>query len=606
MDLTFPWEAPAFAPIFAQRDIELQAVPSIQSLQPPSHEGTLGPSAAELLDVAFPRTTAKRKLDLLEGLPSFQLTRKPAVASLRQSTLRHALVSRLLILLKAAGDSCPILALADEDPWMGWQLVSDVVSGRSESTLKARLGYLERYFAWCSDHRLAWVPLTVSATWKWMQALKDASPSAPTSGYQSLRWFAHMFQCAADADFFSSPLLKGSATHSLQAAPPLRQKPPILVSQVKRLELLTDSDEPALVNIVGGILVALYSRSRWMDLQRASSLELDAPEGITYFGNTFYQLNTSEYKTSKSGGKSRLILPLTLPIFSLSGSQWFQNWLAARDRLGLPVQGAITPPLIRSVGAQGDTPRPFNTSEVNSILAKIAKPGEPVPTSRSLKATCLSWVAKAGVSPPLRKLLGYHVDATELSVNTYSRDLLAPPLRELVRVLSLIASGAFSPDTTRSGYFAFNDPGTQDGNDAAPAVLPQPPSASVSADTTAVTAESALGPTSPQSPRTSDSDSSSLEEVVPESTEEDLGDPDESPAAALAAFKQPFFSVQPPFLLVQHQKLRTIHIAGGDSEERLLCGRTNTDRFLSVGQVVHQPFPKCKQCFHASGKHDEC
>ena len=40
-------------------------------------------------------------------------------------------------------------------------------------------------------------------------------------------------------------------------------------------------------------------------------------------------------------------------------------------------------------------------------------------------------------------------------------------------------------------------------------------------------------------------------EVVPESTEEDLGDPDESSAAALAAFKQPFFSVQPPFLLVE-------------------------------------------------------
>ena len=87
-------------------------MPSIQSLQPPSHEGTLGPSAAE------------------------------------------------------PGDCCPILALADEDPWMGWQLVSDVVSGRSESTLKARLSYLERYFAWCSDHRLPWVPLTVSATWK--------------------------------------------------------------------------------------------------------------------------------------------------------------------------------------------------------------------------------------------------------------------------------------------------------------------------------------------------------------------------------------------------------------------------------------------------------
>ena len=67
MDLTFPWEAP-------------QAVPSIQSLQPPSHEGILGPSAADLLDEAFPRTTAKRKLDLLKGsLPFASLPLPPCV-----------------------------------------------------------------------------------------------------------------------------------------------------------------------------------------------------------------------------------------------------------------------------------------------------------------------------------------------------------------------------------------------------------------------------------------------------------------------------------------------------------------------------------------------
>ena len=267
---------------------------------------------------------------------------------------------------------------------MAHRSAADQDTATASSIAAALLGYLERYFAWRSDHRLPWVPLTVSATWKWMQALKDAS---------HFRISVPEVVCShvSMPDFFSSPLFKGSATHSLQAPP-------------------------------------RFDRSR--------------------------------------------------PFWS------------AKSR-----------------------PRPFNTSEVNAILAKIAKP---VPTSRSLKATCLSWVAKAGVSPPLRKLLGYHVDATELSVNTYSRDLLAPPLRELVRVLSLIALGAFSPDTTRSGYFAFNDPGTQDGNDAASAVLPQPPSASVSADTTAVTAESALGPTSPLSPRAS---------VVPESTEEDLGDP---------------------------------------------------------------------------------
>ena len=189
-------------------------------------------------------------------------------------------------------------------------------------------------------------------------------------------------------------------------------------------------------------------------------------------------------------------------------------------------------------------------------------------------------------------------------MNTYSRDLLAPPLRELVRVLSLIASGAFSPDTTRSGYFALNEPVTQEGDGASSAVVPRPNVEGVSAGATTVTAEPAPGPADPQSPQTSDSDSSSSDSAAPEGTEEDFGDPDESPAAALATFQKAFFSVQPPFLL--HQKLRTTHIAGGDSEERLFCGRANTDRFVSVGQLVHQPFPRRKQCFHASGKHDEC
>ena len=333
-----------------------------------------------------------------------------------------------------------------------------------------------------------------------------------------------MFQCAADADFFSSPLLKGSATHSMQTAPPLRQKPAILVSQVKS------------------------SRSRWMDLQRASDLELDAPGGVTYVGNTFYQLNTNEYKTSKSGGKSHLVLP-------------------------------------------------FTTSEVNALLAKVAKQGEPVPPSRP--PASVGWPKQ--VSPPLRKLLGYHVDAAELSVNTHSRDLLAPPLRELVRVLSSSASGAFSPDTTRSGYFAFD----QAGDGAPSAVMPQPHAERVSTGSAAMTTEPASGPADPQLLQTSDSDSSSSESAAPAGTQNDFGDPDESPAAALATFHKRFFSVQLPFLLVQHLKLRTIHIAGGYSEERLLCGRANSDRFVHVGQMVHQPFPRCKQYFRASGKHDE-
>ena len=150
----------------------------------------------------------------------------------------------------------------------------------------------------------------------------------------------------------------------------------------------------------------------------------------------------------------------------------------ARERLGLPVQGALTPPLIRSVGAQGDTPRPFTTSEVNALLAKVAKPGEPAHQS-----------APQGHLPQLGSQSG--------SFSSSAKAVGLP-----CGCHRIVSEHLFS----RSSGTAF----------------------------------------------------------------EGIG-----PGLVFDSF--------------------------GDSEERLLCGRANTDRFVSVGQLVHQPFPRCEQCFH-----DEC
>jgi hypothetical protein len=72
--------------------------------------------------------------------------------------------------------------------------------------------------------------------------------------------------------------------------------------------------------------------------------------------------------------------------------------------------------------------------------------------THSLKATTLSWCAKRGVSPSHRKILGYHLDKEEVSMATYSRDVVAAPLRELERVLGQVRRGSFMPDSSRSGY----------------------------------------------------------------------------------------------------------------------------------------------------------
>ena len=73
--------------------------------------------------------------------------------------------------------------------------------------------------------------------------------------------------------------------------------------------------------------------------------------------------------------------------------------------------------------------------------------------SHSLKATLLSWCAKAGVGMDDRRLLGNHIARKDVSVLCYSRDTLSAPLRRLKNVVDKIRDGKFLPDETRSGMW---------------------------------------------------------------------------------------------------------------------------------------------------------
>lgn len=68
-----------------------------------------------------------------------------------------------------------------------------------------------------------------------------------------------------------------------------------------------------------------------------------------------------------------------------------------------------------------------------------------------MKATLLSWCAKAGLHVDVRMLLGYHAKPKDKSVLEYSRDAVAEPLRQLLNMLSAVRRRKFVPDTTRSG-----------------------------------------------------------------------------------------------------------------------------------------------------------
>ena len=71
--------------------------------------------------------------------------------------------------------------------------------------------------------------------------------------------------------------------------------------------------------------------------------------------------------------------------------------------------------------------------------------------SHSLKVTTLSWLAKRGADKETRRALGYHAKADERTLEAYSRDSLAGPLRSLASAIGEISTGRFKPDETRSG-----------------------------------------------------------------------------------------------------------------------------------------------------------
>lgn len=100
--------------------------------------------------------------------------------------------------------------------------------------------------------------------------------------------------------------------------------------------------------------------------------------------------------------------------------------------------------------------RPLSSNEVRRWLCELLMIGDKEVSvddvgSHSAKCTTLSMMAKVGAPPGVRKLLGYHLDKEDVTMATYSRDIIAEPLRQLNKMLSAVRLGCFSPDLTRSG-----------------------------------------------------------------------------------------------------------------------------------------------------------
>ena len=330
-----------------------------------------------------------------------------------------------------------------------------VFEAKKTATLSKRASSLAMYARWFREVGLAGPPFAETRVYRYYEMLIDAA--APATRGQAARQAMHFaggtlgFDVAAASE---SPRAKGLCLRLLKTRAPLRQRAPLTVGMVKTLEELVLKDPSSESGLLAGAaLFCTYGRARVGDIARGNAEpELDlAPDGIT----GFVQSGLLDHKTARPG--DRKSLPIVAPVMGVSQKPWGVAWISGRRAASLDARCGTLLPAPLTGGEWSSAP--MTTFEfglaVRTLLGERGFSPEDLKDigAHSLKCTTLSWLAKAGVNRDVRRLLGYHIRKDEKSMEAYSRDSVAGPLRELCSVIAKIQQETFLPDSTRSGRF---------------------------------------------------------------------------------------------------------------------------------------------------------
>lgn len=339
----------------------------------------------------------------------------------------------------------------DED--FVFQIISDVFSGKSTSTLKSRSSSLLSFGRWKravnSDRIPGLFPITEQLAYEYLCELRrtKAAASKRSRFLEAVGFSKGLLGADVDA-VLESARGRGVAFGTL--FPVTRKKNPLTVQQLVYLERLA-MDHPGPEGVFAGYICFLvHCRLRWSDGQHC----VDEPTVDVYEGRGFIEAALYHHKTAKKRRtQAGRLLPVAGVLPGLSGQLWTVAWLQNRKHLGLRAS-TESPTMPAPVAAGGWTKGPLSASEASVWLREILMPCTPQLlkdiATHSCKATVLSWMAKANTPMSLRRLAGYHVKPGDKSALEYSRDAAAPILRQIDGIMLAIRSGQFCPDACRS------------------------------------------------------------------------------------------------------------------------------------------------------------
>ena len=518
-------------------------------------------------DLMFNKTVEQVLDETDEGVSHLRIPKMPKRApkiswEQRLTALRAAAIAKWKTILEYSLKSFqPGIQFLNEPHLNIGDVLEDVLAAKATSTLHARADAVVRFIAWCKIAGHVPIPFSEAVVYAFIN--DEGSRSAPTfprSFCCALAFVGHVIGCPSALGCVDSKRVIGHAAKCYKEKRMLKQKPPIKVEHVRILENILQG-KPKLKTqdkvAAGFFLWMIYARARFSDAQAASTIVEDVVnKGSGPFG--FIEAQVHRSKTSVSLERKTRYLPMTAPINGVlpEDCHWGLQWMQSIRDSKLPI-GAGRPLLPAQTGS-GWSSLPVTAAVAAVWLKSLLRQGGASGTdlnsygTHSCKATMLSWCAKFGVDPKIRAHLGYHSKSSGTEL-IYSRDAMALPLRELMKVLDKVRSGEFHPDETRSGYLASHE----------------------------------------ESGSSSSEGSEDEEEPEHEQIEQ-------AQEKVLAPFRGNFdVKKMEGMSFFRHPVSRVIHMQEDESGIAFRCGRPIHKTYLHLGEGLPKFLhPTCKQCFN--------
>ena len=580
--LTMPWETGFAGMVLGGSEVSL--VPSSVRMGPLMPTGKV-PEVEEVQKAAEEAVEEQPVLFRRRGRDGQHRAWK-----LEEEDRRSRAKTSWLVIVRAMGEVTPVYEMIEAE---GEGVLDDIFARKKTGTLEVRASAMLLYIRWCGSKGFQAFPCTEPLAYVYVDELrKNNAPATRANSFRSALAFCKGSMMIDGVDtILSSSRVTGSAHRSYLTKRMLKQRDALTVDQVRILENVLEVDGPIQDKIFAAhCLLCIYGRLRFGDHQNIQE-EPTLEDG-------FVECGLSVHKTENLAGRARRILPVVAPTMGVSGLDWGNSFLKLRQAAALRAWPQI-PFLPAPILGGGWSMGKLSTTEASMWLCEllhkygVAKEKLTNVGAHSMKATALSWMAKAGMEPKLRRLMGYHIKPKDTSVVLYSRDALGPGLEKFSEIIEEIKNGRFRPDASRSGRWMpeeTKDPA--DGEDAsvgglsdddevldvefqrAASVSIEDPAAGMSLERLAVEENQSSESEEEDKDQADTEDERNAEKVVAEM----VGPPKRATED-----------------LYRHRLTGTVH-RGSSVENKLACGRVITALMIEIDEPVHAVHSMCKVC----------